>query len=102
MLALLSGHRHRFRGTIRRLGQDATGRLTLLLTDVRHGDGWGCADHVWCRLPDESHQVRRYVGGVVTFTAIPRHYRRGDGTEDYGLFALRDLRAQGAKKGRAR
>ena len=102
MLAPLSGHRQRFRGPIRRLGQDATGRLTLLLTDVRHGDGWPIDSHCWVRLPDESHQVRRYIGGVVTFTAIPRHYRRGDGTEDYGLFALRDLRARGAKKGRAR
>jgi hypothetical protein len=93
ILASLSGTTHRFRATPSRVGNDARGGLTLLLVDVNHWQGFHCAEHMWVPLTDDLRPVCGRLGQPVEFRALVRPYRRFDGTADYELAMIEDVRA---------
>jgi hypothetical protein len=97
-LAAVAGHRHRFRATIGRTGEDGKGRRTLLLTEVIWQEAALVSDHLWVGLTEVLHPACGHVGERVAFTALVREYRRIDATLDCGLGAIEDVRLLGGRR----
>lgn len=91
LLAHLVGHRHRFRATVGRTGEDDKGRRTILLVDLLwQGGAWVC-DHLWLPLSAELRPLCNHLGRSVSFTATVRPYRRLDRTTDYEVAGIGDV-----------
>lgn len=99
LLAALCGYRHRFRAVPTRVGGDNHGRMTLLLTEVVWAEGAWVCEHLWAALTDELRPVCTHLGRRVAFTALVAPYRRADGSCDYELTAIGDVRVVGKGRG---
>lgn len=97
-LASLVGYRHRFRAVPTRVGDDGAGRMTLLLTEVVWAENAYACDHVWVPLTGELRAVCVHLGRWVAFTALVAPYTRGDGSRDWQLTAIGDVRVVGKKE----
>jgi hypothetical protein len=100
LLAPLVGYRHQFRAVAERLGDAEHQRLTLLLRDVTWTGGAWVDGHLWVPFGEELDCVRMRLGEPIAFTAVARPYRRKDGTPDFSLHRLGDVRLLRARKGR--
>ena len=99
LLAPLVGYRHRFRAVAARLGDAEHRQLTLLLRDVTWTGGAWVDGHLWVPFGEELACVRMHLGARIAFTAEARPYRRKDGSADFTLHRLGDVRLLRARKG---
>lgn len=99
LLAPLVGYRHQFRAVATRLGDDEDGRLTLLLREVTWTGGAWVDAHLWVPFCEELACVRMHLGERIAFTAEARPYRRKDGSCDFTLDRVGDVRLLHVRKG---